>query len=179
MSLWRKYGLGVRVIATFLFLIVAFFFVLTWGPIVDRVDVGAGLAKMAAWLSFGLLWLLGFLFGYDVAIDGTVMISGDFRVDVAPACSGAVATSIYVSAVLAYPAAWAAKLKGSLLGVLTIFLVNVLRVAALFLIGLYFEEIFHETHVYVAQSVLVCFAVALWLYWVIKFADAPPTQSPA
>ena len=44
---------------------------------------------------------------------------------------------------------------------------------ALFLVGLYFHQIFHDTHVYVAQALVVCVAVALWLYWATRFADAP------
>ena len=43
-------------------------------------------------------------------IMGTIMGSGNFEVDVAPACSGAVPTSIYLAAVLAYPTTWRAKL---------------------------------------------------------------------
>ena len=51
--------------------------------------------------------------------------------------------------------------------------VNVFRVTALFLIGLYMRAVFHDTHVYVAQALVVCVAVALWLYWATRFADAP------
>jgi exosortase/archaeosortase family protein len=92
---------------------------------------------------------------------------------VAPACSGAVPTSIYLAAVFAYPTSWRARGIGAVIGVTVIHLVNLLRVSALFLIGLYFHEIFHESHVYVAQALVVCVAVALWLYWATRFADAP------
>jgi exosortase/archaeosortase family protein len=169
----RTHWVSLRVIATFLFLIVAFFFILTWGPIVDRIDIGSGLAHLATWMSYGLLRLLRPLLGFDVHITGTIMGSGNFEVDVAPACSGAVPTSIYLAAVLAYPTTWRAKLIGSALGIVAIHMVNLLRVAALFLIGIYFHEAFHDTHVYVAQALVVCVAVALWLYWATRFADAP------
>jgi exosortase/archaeosortase family protein len=174
-KLFRKHWLSIRVIATFVFLIVAFYFVLDYGPIVDRFDIGGWLARQAAWMSFGILRGLGKVLGYDVWREGTIMGSGDFEVDVAPACSGAVPTSIYLAAVLAYPAGWRPKLIGSALGIAAIHMINLLRVAGLFLIGLYFREVFHETHVYVAQSLVVCFAVALWLFWATKFADAPAT----
>ena len=81
--------------------------------------------------------------------------------------------SIYLSAVLAYPATWASKRVGAGLGIGVILVVNIFRVAALFLIGLYFKQVFHETHVYVAQALVICVAVALWLYWATRFADAP------
>jgi len=169
----KRSWVSIRVIGTFLFLIVAFFIILTWSPIVDRVDLGAGLAQLAAWMSFGILWALGLLMGYDLNLSGTIMSSGDFVVDVAPACSGAVPTSIYLAAVFAYPTSWRAKGIGAIIGVTIIHLVNLLRVSALFLIGLYFHEIFHESHVYIAQALVVCVAVALWLYWATRFADAP------
>jgi len=68
-----------------------------------------------------------------------------------------------------------ARLIGSALGILAIFVINLGRVVGLFLIGLFYPEIFHDTHVYVAQSLVVCFAVALFLYWATNFTDAPAT----
>ena len=164
---------AIRVIGSFLFLIMAFFFVLTWGPIVDRLDVGAGLARFSAWCSYGILRIVSAIIGFPLHKHGTIMGSGIFEVDVAPACSGAVPMSIYLSAVLAYPATWASKWLGAGMGLGVILLVNILRVAALFLIGLYFKQLFHETHVYVAQALVICVAVALWLFWATRFADAP------
>jgi exosortase/archaeosortase family protein len=169
MSFW----VSARVIGTFLFLIFAFFFILTWDPILKVIDLGAGLAQLSAWMSYGLLRGLGTLRGFDVQRMGTIMSSGSFEVDVAPACSGAVPTSIYLAAVFAYPTSWRARWPRTATGIGVIQAVNVFRVSALFLIGLYFHSIFHETHVYVAQALVVCVAVALWLYWATRFADAP------
>ncbi len=169
----KSYWVSLRVIGTFVFLIVAFFFILTWGPIVDRIDIGAGLAQLAAWLSYALLRIIGLLAGFPVSLSGTIMMSGEFEVDIAPACSGAVPTSIYLAAVFAYPTDWRAKSIGAGIGIGIIQLVNLLRVAGLFLIGLYFHDVFHETHVYVAQALVVCVAVAMWLYWAMRFANAP------
>lgn len=169
----RSYSEAAWVIASFLFLIFAFFFLLSWGPIVDRVDIGAGLAKFTAWISYGVLHVVSLIAGFPLHKNGTIMGSGAFEVDVAPACSGAVPMSIYLSAVLAYPASWASRRMGVGLGIGVIFLVNVVRVTALFLIGLYFQQIFHETHVYVAQALVICVAVALWLFWATRFANAP------
>ena len=82
-------------------------------------------------------------------------------------------TSIYMAAVFAYPTSWRARWLGTAIGIGVIQMVNIFRVSALFLIGLFFHEIFHDTHVYVAQALVVCVAVALWLYWATRFADAP------
>ncbi len=168
-----SYWVSVRVIGIFLFLIMAFFFILTWDPILQVVDIGAGLAQLSAWMSYGVLRPLGALGGFPVHKIGTIMGSGSFEVDVAPACSGAVPTSIYLAAVFAYPTSWRARWLGTAIGIGVIQAVNVVRVTALFLIGLYFRQVFHDTHVYVAQALVVCIAVALWLYWATRFADAP------
>jgi exosortase/archaeosortase family protein len=168
-----SYWVSVRVIGTFLFLIMAFFFVLTYDPILKWVDLGSGLAHLSAWMSYWVLRGLGLAAGFPVAKMGTIMSSGPFEVDIAPACSGAVPTSIYLAAVFAYPTSWRARWLGTALGIGVIQIVNVFRVSALFLVGLYFHQIFHETHVYVAQALVVCVAVALWLYWATRFADAP------
>jgi exosortase/archaeosortase family protein len=168
-----SYWVSVRVIGIFLFLIMAFFFILTWDPILQVIDIGAGLAHLSAWMSYGVLRLIGLLGHFPVTKDGTIMGSGSFEVDIAPACSGAVPTSIYLAAVYAYPTTWRARWLGTAIGIGVIQIVNVVRVSVLFLIGLYFQEIFHDTHVYVAQALVVCVAVALWLYWATRFADAP------
>lgn len=169
MSTW----LAVRVIGTFLLLITVFFFILTYEPILKVFDIGAGLAQLSAFLSFGVLKVIGWAGGFPVHKMHTIMGSGSFEVDVAPACSGAVPTSIYLAAVFAYPSTWRSRGLGAVLGIVVIQLVNIVRVCALFLIGLFFHEIFHDTHVYVAQALVVCVAVALWLFWATRYADAP------
>ena len=169
MSTW----LAVRVIGTFLLLITVFFFILTWDPILKVIDIGAGLAHLSALLSYGVLKVVGAIGGFPVHRINTIMGSGNFEVDVAPACSGAVPTSIYMAAVFAYPSTWRSRAIGTILGIVTIQIVNIFRVSALFLIGLFFHEIFHDTHVYVAQALVVCVAVALWLFWATRYADAP------
>ncbi len=169
MSTW----VGVRVIGTFLVLITAFFFILTWDPILRVLDIGAGLARLSAWMSYAVIKVFSLLGGFPVHREGTIMGSGAFEVDVAPACSGAVPTSIYLAAVYAYPTSWRARAIGTAIGIGVIQLVNVVRVSGLFFIGLFFHEVFHDTHVYVAQALVVCVAVALWLFWATRYADAP------
>src|SRR5262249_49877425 len=150
-----SYWVAARVIGTFLFLIMAFFFVLTWDPIIQYVDLGAGLAQVSAWLSYGVLRAMGAVGGFPVERMGTIMSSGNCEVDIAPACSGAVPTSIYLAAVFAYPTSWRARWLGTALGIGVIQVVNIVRVCVLFLIGLFFHQFFHDTHVYVAQALVV------------------------
>jgi exosortase/archaeosortase family protein len=165
--------LTIRVVATFVALIALFFAVLTYNPIVKRIDIASMLAQASAWLSWLLLRGLAVIVGFPVRLDGTSLASGSFVVDVSPACSGAVPSMIYLAAVFAFPASLRAKMIGAGLGVGVIHGVNLLRVVALFIIGLFFNQYFHETHVYVAQALVVAIAVATWLFWAGRFADAP------
>lgn len=165
--------LTIRVVGAFVLLIVVFFSLMTYAPVVQRFDVAASLAWLAAWMSWGILKAVGFIVGFEVSKQGTILGSGAFEVDVSPACSGAVPTMIYLAAVFAYPATWRAKWLGAALGIAIIHTVNLIRVSSLFLIGLYFHRLFHETHVYIAQALVVAVAVATWLYWAGRFTDAP------
>lgn len=165
--------LTIRVVGTFILLIAVFFSLLTYNPIVKRVDIAWMLAQLSAWLSWALLRVIGLIVGFPVRIEGTNLSSGEFIVDVSPACSGAVPSMIYLAAVFAFPTSWRSKLIGAGLGVSIIHGVNLLRVVALFIIGLFFNEYFHETHVYVAQALVVAIAVATWLFWAGRFVDAP------
>ena len=172
-ALFAPYWITIRVVGTFVGLIVVFFSVMTYEPIVQHVDVAALLAKLSAWMSWLFLNGLGQIAGFPVKIDGTHLASGKFVVDVSPACSGAVPSMIYLSAVFAYPATLRSKLIGAGIGVGIIHGVNLIRVVGLFLIGLFAHQYFHDTHVYVAQAAVVAIAVATWLFWAGRFADAP------
>ena len=165
--------LTIRVVGSFLLLITAFFSILTYEPILRHMDVGRGLAQLSAWVSWVFLKGLGAVMGFPVRISGTNLGSGEYVVDVSPACSAAVPMMIYMSAVLAFPASRRAKLLGVLIGFGVIYTVNLVRVISLFLIGLFASQYFHDTHVYVAQALVVCIAVATWLFWAGRFADAP------
>jgi len=163
----------IRVVGTFVTLIAVFFGAMTYEPFVQHVDLAAGLARVSAWMSWVFLRGLGGIAGFPVHIDGTNLASGNFVVDVSPACSGAVPSMIYLSAVLAYPTDARAKAIGSVLGLGIIHTVNLIRVVALFLVGLFAHQYFHDTHVYVAQALVICIAVATWIFWAGRFADAP------
>ena len=171
-AFWAHW-LTIRVVGTFITLIAVFFSLLTYTPIVKRLDIAAALAQLSARLSWLFLRGLGAMLGFPVNLQGTSLSSGSFAVDVGPACSGAVPIMIYLAAVFAYPTSRRAKMIGAGIGIGIIHGVNLVRVIALFLIGLFFSQYFHDTHVYVAQALVVAIAVATWLFWAGRFADAP------
>jgi exosortase/archaeosortase family protein len=169
----KSQWLTIRVVGIFVLLIAGFFSLLTYTPLVQRFDLAWTVARAIAWLSGRVLWVVGLIGGFPVVVDGTFLAFGGFRVDVSPGCSGVVPTMIYLSAVFAYPTSWRSKAIGTALGIAIILSVNLLRVVVLFLIGVFAREYFHDTHVYVAQALVVAIAAATWLFWAGRFADAP------
>jgi exosortase/archaeosortase family protein len=73
---------------------------------------------------------------------------------------------LLVSFVLAHPAIPRERLMGLFIGAGILVLVNGLRVGALILIGWKIPAIFHETHVYLGQVVMVLTVVGICAGWI-------------
>lgn len=126
------------------------------------VPFTAQIAKVSGWLLDAI--------GQDIVMRGTQIHSPDFAVDIQNGCNGLETVLIFVSAVLAFPASWKARGIGLGLGVVAIQAVNLLRVVALFLTGVYFPSFFDNSHTVVWQSIVILFGVLLWMFWANRFA---------
>ena len=114
-------------------------------------------------------WLLGVI-GQDVRMQGTQIFGAHFAVDIRNGCNGLETVIIFVAAVLSFPARWAARGAGLVLGILAIQALNLVRVVALFLTGSYLPDLFDSSHTVVWQSIVILFGVLLWMYWANRFA---------
>lgn len=92
-----------------------------------------------------------------------------FSAVVEEACNGVLPTYIYIAAVLAFPSRWAEKAWGILIGVPTIFVINLVRVITLMFFGAYWPDLFEKVHIYVWQALVVGLSMAVWLFWVERF----------
>ncbi|MEM7051157.1 MAG: exosortase H [Acidobacteriota bacterium] len=122
----------------------------------------AGVAK-ASGIALNLL-------GQGITMRGTIIENPRFAVNIRNGCNGVETMLIFVSAVLAFPAPWKARLTGIFLGVLAIQFINLVRVVALFFTGVYFRSFFDASHTVVWQTVVILFGVLLWIFWASKFA---------
>jgi exosortase H (IPTLxxWG-CTERM-specific) len=113
--------------------------------------------------------------GISASQQGQMLVSRDGLValDVATECNGAWAHLIFLACVLSYPASWRDKLKGLTAGESLLFLLNVIRVASLFIIAVHAPTIFRATHVYVWQFLIIGLGLALFLLWVDRFVEKP------
>lgn len=110
------------------------------------------------------------LLGQNVTLHGTVIRGSRFAVNIRNGCNGIEAMLIFLAAMLAFPASWKSRLIGLTLGILVIQIVNLVRVIALYLTGVYFPRIFDSSHTVIWQTIVVLFAVLLWIFWANRFA---------
>jgi len=119
------------------------------------------------------------LLGQEVTMQGTVIRSPRFAVNIRNGCNGIEAMLIFLAAVLAFPASWKSRLAGLALGIVAIQIVNLIRVAALFLTGVYFPKIFDASHTVIWQTIVILFGVLLWVFWANRFAAPAAPAEPA
>jgi exosortase H (IPTLxxWG-CTERM-specific) len=111
------------------------------------------------------------LFGHDVTVAGTVIRSPRFAVNIRNGCNGVEAMLIFLAAVLAFPASWRSRLAGLGLGIIVIQIMNLVRVVALFLTGVYLPRFFNTSHTVVWQTLMILTGVLLWIFWASRFAS--------
>jgi len=119
-------------------------------------------------LLVGTAQITGFIlrvFGTAAHVSGTTIIAPLFSVEVIAACSGIFAYVLFVAAVLAYPCKLKEKATGIVLGVPTIFVVNLVRMVSLFYIGAYLPQFFEAAHLLFWQALMIATAVLIWLFW--------------
>jgi exosortase H (IPTLxxWG-CTERM-specific) len=108
---------------------------------------------------------LGLLGQKAEAFGQTVSITGGISFQVIYQCSGLFLMSIYAAAVLAYPARLREKLAGLALGLPVLFAANIVRLAALGIIGKYLPAYFDLSHEYLWQGIFIVFVLVLWTLW--------------
>jgi exosortase H (IPTLxxWG-CTERM-specific) len=133
----------------------------------------APVAGVQAWLSGGILWALGEPLVVRGNLISALPPSPPFALEIRQGCDAAEATALFVAATLAFAAPWRARAGALLAGVAMIFVLNVARVASLFLIGRYAEAWFHTAHVDLWPAMILIDAVGLWVLWVRYVARRP------
>lgn len=163
-SLWQRNRREIRFLILFVVLLAGGFTLISINWVNDHAiePFTAGIARVSG----ATLDLLG----QDVTMNGTIIRSPRFAVNIRNGCNGVEAMLIFLAAVLAFPAAWKARLSGLALGILAIQVVNLIRVVALFLTGVYFPRLFDTSHTVIWQTVVILFGVLLWIFWANRYA---------
>jgi exosortase H (IPTLxxWG-CTERM-specific) len=171
-SVWRQHRREITFLVLFLVLLGGSFALISLNWVNDHAiePFTAGVAR-ASGVGLNLL-------GQHVTLQGTVIQGSRFAVNIRNGCNGVEAMLIYLAAVLAFPASWRARLLGLGLGIVAIQAVNLVRVIALYLTGVYFPKLFDASHTVVWQSIVILFGVLLWILWANRWATPQPI-SPA
>lgn len=121
----------------------------------------------------GLLHLLG----HDTQVVGSAIATTDFSVDVKNGCDGLEAIAILVAGILIFPAPFRLKVPGLLWGVGILMALNLLRIAALYLVGLNFsKEVFEIVHIqggFIIFTLISVILLFVWINWATKRSALP------
>jgi exosortase family protein XrtF len=100
----------------------------------------------------------------------TIGVDGTHGLWVGDPCNGLSLFALFTGFILAFPGSW--KSKGWFIpaGVLSIHLINILRVTGLAILQVYFPDSVEFNHTYTFTLLVYSWIFILWIIWVNKFA---------
>jgi exosortase/archaeosortase family protein len=111
------------------------------------------------------------ILGQDTTAMGSSISSPVFSISVKHGCDAIEPTAVFISLILAFPAPFFKKVPGILIGGVSLLAINVIRIASLFLIGVYYQKLFHVAHTDIWQVLFIFLAIlfwGLWMQWVTQ-----------
>lgn len=138
----------------------------------------AAIDSLIAWAG-GILTGLGYeLIPEPVNAENirTIGVQGGHLLWIGDPCNGVGLFAVYLIFLIAYPGPWKHKLWFAPLGLLSIHLINALRVAALCIVVKYDYELLNFNHDYTFYVVVYGWVFLLWAIWVKRFS---PITLPA
>jgi exosortase H (IPTLxxWG-CTERM-specific) len=115
------------------------------------------------------------LVGMHPVLSGRSLSQNGFAVSVITECSALYMGILFFSFVVSYPATLRRKFIGFPLGVAVLQVGNILRIAAVFAIGVQSRGSFELVHVYLGQVLMVLFVLAVCLAW-LRIWEEPLTR---
>ncbi|MEL7060866.1 MAG: exosortase H [Acidobacteriota bacterium] len=168
---WRRYRQEIVFVTVFVVILAGGFTLISWQPVNDRViEPFTGGVAHASSIALNLI-------GQDTTLRGTGLSNDRFRVNIKNGCNGVETMIIFLAAVVAFPATWKAKAIGLTVGIVAIQAVNLIRVVALFLTGVYWPSLFDSSHTVIWQTIVILFGVLLWIFWAQRFAAPVPAAA--
>ena len=139
--------------------------------------------RLDYWVSLRVIESAAFiaeLFGFEVwKQDRVVGIYGNLGIQMVDGCTGISAIGLFLGFVWAYPGKNWARLYFSLMGIVIIYVVNIMRIAILLLIQEWAPQFFDFTHNYSTTTIFYLVILFLWILWV-RMADGfngPPSSN--
>lgn len=132
------------------------------------------------WLAGGMLQLLGYELLPDPGFDTNryLGIQGGSHLWIGDPCNGVSLFAVFLIFLVAYPGPWRHKPWFALAGLLSIHVINAIRVAVLCIIAAIDYDLFNFNHDYTFYVIVYGWVFLLWTLWVKRFspkATAAPT----
>lgn len=119
------------------------------------------------------------LAGFEATVDGQqatlVLLNGSPAVSIWTACNGMVLYALFSGFIVSFPGPLLRKLWFIPMGVFLIYILNVLRIAALCLNHHYWQHTVDFNHHYTFTFVVYGFIFLLWMWWATRLTN--PTVS--
>ena len=104
----------------------------------------------------------------DVLPNVALMLNGNIVVNVYEGCNAINVSILFIAFLFAYKGSFKRTLIFSTVGLVSIYLFNLIRVSGLFLVALYFPNHLYLMHKFVFTGVIYAFVFGLWFIWVTK-----------
>ena len=152
-------------------ILLALYYVLVLTPAGDRL-LYAHLCNNA-WLAAGILnW-----FGQDCTVSEISIRTAHFAITVRRGCDALEPWWFFSAALLAYPAPFARKAAGLVVGGVILQGLNVVRIVTLYFIGVRWPRFFGPAHGEIWPAIFMLAALILWLGWLNWSKRATPRTS--
>jgi len=117
-------------------------------------------------------------------LDGLILAERTIRtpniaIEVIEECTGIYEILIFWAAVIAFPAAWRAKITGIIGGALTLLAINIIRMVFLVVVGDRWPDSFDFLHTYFWQATLILMILTVWILWIRLVASRTPKPANA
>ncbi|MCX6291293.1 MAG: archaeosortase/exosortase family protein [Bacteroidetes bacterium] len=103
--------------------------------------------------------------GYGTTVLNDTISSSQFSVGIKKGCDALEPMALVTAGMLAFPASWRSKIKGLIIGLSFLFLLNIIRIVSLFLVGIYNHDLFETMHIDVWQIIFIILGTGYWILW--------------
>ncbi|WP_240731659.1 exosortase X [Hymenobacter radiodurans] len=121
------------------------------------------------------------LFGFEAAVSSDqanlILLSNTPAVKIGYYCDGLVLYALFAGFVLAFPGPIRHKIWFIPMGLILIYSINILRIAALCLNHLYWHQTVDFNHHYTFTFLVYGFIFLLWIWWATRLATKVPVNS--
>ncbi len=106
------------------------------------------------------------LFGANVSVSTTIVQSKQFAMDIAYGCDALEPITLFTVVVAAFPARFKARISAIPVGIILLFMVNIVRLLTLYYAGSTSTELFELMHIEIWQPIFIVCALVMFILYV-------------